>query len=959
MKAATRRKVSYVVKLCNEEQTHCLGVNSLAIDTSNCNAKTENAEGGVLYSAGRDGIVASWDLHMDFKRNTDEKWKLDGETKALPKTTCKAFSQMHTDWVNDIVLCEQGTCVVSASSDRTIKLWKPYSDTPRAAHTIGYHTDYAKCLTYASKPGWVASGGLDRRINIWDIEKSEAALTIDAGPASHFTDGSSESTSMLHNTSSKCSIYALAVNPTGSILASGSPEKVVRLWDPRSGKRISKLTGHTDNIRALLISDDGQYILSGSSDSTIKLWSVKAQRCLNTYETHPDSVWSLYSNHPELKTFYSGSRDGLVNKTEITGQTLAEGDSECIGLFREDSGVLKIAALEDAYVWTATSSSSINRWLSVPSIESRQVLPRSEFNPEIPNSALVKLPPAKSAYSSQVADAFVASDQITMYAGSVLSIPISYQDDDLDNEDSLTPLRTAPDYVIPGKPGITSHLILHNRRHLLTKDTNGEITMWDLTKCIQVKNFGKRDLEDVAAEVNSLESFPAWCSIDTKIGAITVQLHEFNCFDCEMYADEVELPDTYQVREDQRLNLGKWVIANLFEKFIEQELKNESEGNVRYGDDQPNRPESVKSRTVQTPGEEKSVPEPAVPAVPSISIPPPAPLAPNVSMDEPKFPRLAVTTNAADQSPFLPSSPQAAQFAGPFTAPPSSNPQSDYFSGAHHTPVRRESSVQLPPPAALPTSPTSPTSGNFMNRLKNLSVKAKLSRVPTNELPGNELLAPTLSTTSISASTTPTEETTQPQQPSPQAQNATLNGSTGEPKPTEENNKLKDIEESKSESYTPPHLEDFPPLEIPSSTMIIVAEESAEASTGIDCIDASTIIDVAPSWLLSYLLYNKTPPKETVKLTFVLKPATGSNLDELPGGPNNRLLANRVLRVRKLIQYISEKLSVEDGSLELLCGDTVLTPTMTLAAIKQHILKTSGDIPLCYRLKEPVVAVSE
>lgn len=86
MKAATRRKVSYVVKLCNEEQTHCLGVNSLAIDTSNCNAKTDSAEGGVLYSAGRDGIVASWDLHMDFKKdmkNTDEKWRLDGETKVI------------------------------------------------------------------------------------------------------------------------------------------------------------------------------------------------------------------------------------------------------------------------------------------------------------------------------------------------------------------------------------------------------------------------------------------------------------------------------------------------------------------------------------------------------------------------------------------------------------------------------------------------------------------------------------------------------------------------------------------------------------------------------------------------------------------------------------------------------------------------------------------------------------
>lgn len=116
-------------------------------------------------------------------------------------------------------------------------------------------------------------------------------------------------------------------------------------------------------------------------------------------------------------------------------------------------------------------------------------MPRSDFNPEIPSSAIVKLPPAKSAYSSQVADAFIASDQITMYAGSVLSIPISYQDDDLDNEDSLTPLRTTPDYVIPGKPGITSHLILHNRRHLLTKDTNGEISMWDLTKVTSSYDF--------------------------------------------------------------------------------------------------------------------------------------------------------------------------------------------------------------------------------------------------------------------------------------------------------------------------------------------------------------------------------------------------------------------------------------------------------------------------------------
>lgn len=88
-------------------------------------------------------------------------------------------------------------------------------------------------------------------------------------------------------------------------------------------------------------------ILSGSSDSTIKLWSIKAQRCLSTYETHVDSVWALYSDDPELRTFYAGSRDGMVTRTEISGQE-EDGESECIGLFKEDTGVTK--ARQDASV---------------------------------------------------------------------------------------------------------------------------------------------------------------------------------------------------------------------------------------------------------------------------------------------------------------------------------------------------------------------------------------------------------------------------------------------------------------------------------------------------------------------------------------------------------------------------------------------------------------------------------
>lgn len=64
------------------------------------------------------------------------------------------------------------------------------------------------------------------------------------------------------SSTTKASIYALATDPVGSVIASGSPERVVRLWDPRAGSRHSggKLVGHTDNIRSILVSDDARYV---------------------------------------------------------------------------------------------------------------------------------------------------------------------------------------------------------------------------------------------------------------------------------------------------------------------------------------------------------------------------------------------------------------------------------------------------------------------------------------------------------------------------------------------------------------------------------------------------------------------------------------------------------------------------------------------------------------------------
>jgi len=49
-----------------------------------------------------------------------------------------------------------------------------------------------------------------------------------------------------------------------------------------------------------------------------------------------------------------------------------------------------------------------------------------------------------------------------------------------------------------------------------------------------------------------MDAIASWCSVDTRTGRLTVVLEEHNCFDAEMYADELQLGEAIEFREDQR-----------------------------------------------------------------------------------------------------------------------------------------------------------------------------------------------------------------------------------------------------------------------------------------------------------------------------------------------------------------------------------------------------------------------
>lgn len=237
-----------MLPLANQIDGHRLGVNGLAVDSDR----------SILYSGGRDGMICAWDLNLDLKNPTIPDY--DAKLSTPPSTVFRQQVQAHTHWINDLKLVQSNQALVSASSDITVKVWRPANTDGLPPQPIGLHTDYVKVLAvpYASSD-WVASGGLDRKIYVWDLNGAGQKLSIDVG----------EDEAGRMSSKEKGSVYALAA--TNNMIASGGPESTVRVWDSRTGKRITKLVGHTDNIRDVLVSQDGATVMTASSDRTVKV----------------------------------------------------------------------------------------------------------------------------------------------------------------------------------------------------------------------------------------------------------------------------------------------------------------------------------------------------------------------------------------------------------------------------------------------------------------------------------------------------------------------------------------------------------------------------------------------------------------------------------------------------------------------------------------------------------------
>jgi hypothetical protein len=113
-------------------------------------------------------------------------------------------------------------------------------------------------LTSAFSPDGrlLATGSTDNAISLWETASGKRCLRIEAVPAG--------------------AIFALTFSPDGRTLASAGRESAIRFWSVSTGKELGHVKGHRGGILALAFSADGKTLVAGGTDSTVLIHDLSS-----------------------------------------------------------------------------------------------------------------------------------------------------------------------------------------------------------------------------------------------------------------------------------------------------------------------------------------------------------------------------------------------------------------------------------------------------------------------------------------------------------------------------------------------------------------------------------------------------------------------------------------------------------------------------------------------------------
>ena len=161
----------------------------------------------------------------------------------------------HSGAVSQVRISPNGKFIASAAADETIKIW----DAATGAHmdTLVGHMAGVSCIAWSPDSNTIASGSDDKAIRLWDRVTGRPKITTRRS-----TSGKEMAPLRGHHNY----VHCVAFSPKGNILASGSYDEAVFLWDVRAGRLMRSLPAHSDPVSGIDICQDGTLVVSCSTD---------------------------------------------------------------------------------------------------------------------------------------------------------------------------------------------------------------------------------------------------------------------------------------------------------------------------------------------------------------------------------------------------------------------------------------------------------------------------------------------------------------------------------------------------------------------------------------------------------------------------------------------------------------------------------------------------------------------